>query len=191
MKKIFQLTLMVMTAMAASSAFAGAYYQPKEIKHLYIGGGAGYGQFNKSSPANLIKKRDGVALNGVTGYRFNKYIAAQAEYFYLPVYKLNATASNAKTYSNVAALEAKGTLPLGHQFNLFAKAGYTVAFQKTRIDDGATDNETVYEPIAGAGAEFMVTPQIGVNVQYTGIYTTDKDKFNTVNMGTAGLSLYF
>lgn len=191
MKKSFQLALVALATIASSSAFAGTYNQASPFKHFYVGGGAGYGQFNKSSPANIIKKRDGLTLNGVAGYRFNKYLAAQAEYFYLPIYKLDQTASNAKTYSNVAALEVKGILPLGNQFNLFAKAGYTVAFQKTRIDSGSTDKEVVYEPIAGAGAEFMVTPQIGVNVQYTGIYTTNKDKFDTVNMGTAGLNLYF
>lgn len=192
MKKLIQFML-VSSALLSASAFAGQYYQPNEMKHLYIGGGAGYGQFAKMDTPFTIKKRDGLVLNGVAGYRFNQYAAIQAEYFYLPVYKLDTSLANANTKSHVAALEAKATLPIVKQFNLFTKGGYTAIFERgSNASDGTKgDKTTVYQPIVGGGAEFMVTPQIGLVVQYSGIISTDKSKFDTVNMGTAGLNLYF
>lgn len=191
MKKSFQFALVALATMASSSVFAGTYDQVSPFKHFYVGGGAGYAKYSVKDDTSSALRDHGLVLNADTGYRLNKYVGMQAEYYYLPTLKLDATGANSKLKSQAVALEAHLMMPINNSFMVFADGGYAAVFVRGNSSDGIKGlSETDYEPVASAGVEYQVVPNVAINVKYTGLYKATH-RFETVNMGIAGLNFYF
>ena len=72
------------------------------------------------------KKWQGFALDADAGYQFSKYFAAEVGLLYL----------NTPNHDFSLTVAGKAILPVSQNFDLYAKAGYVFAYNKTTIEGG-------------------------------------------------------
>jgi len=159
---------------------------------FYIGAQLGYGAMNYSK--SQVKKdfsKNGITITSVGsitdsgfagrilfGYGFNKYIAAEAGYLWLPKVKIKkltdgTTTANESFSENAADLVIKGTLPFDNGFGIFAKAGAGFVHRDSaKFTSGgvtakaySSSNKTV--PVLGAGAQYYWTNNFYNDISYT------------------------
>jgi opacity protein-like surface antigen len=121
--------------------------------------------------------------NAGLGYRVNTYLAAEVSYLHfgsaavtetysLPPVALPLATFNRHYSSQIQgpALSVLGRLPLGRQITLFARGGVFFADEKiTEGSDIGSNSITLGDRVwlAGAGAEWSLTPSWALRVEYS------------------------
>ena len=125
---------------------------------VYVG--ANYGYLKVDGDDEFDDDND--VLQGLVGYRFNKYLALEGSYIDFGHYGNNL--SRAETDGYTAGL--KVTLPITDRVELYAKGGqlwYSTDYDVVGLS-GNKDDEGVF---AGAGVGFKVTDRFLINAEYT------------------------
>jgi opacity protein-like surface antigen len=139
----------------------------------YLGLSAGQASFDNiqghlSSPIYStsqsleISDDDSPAIKLFGGYEFNQYIAIEGSIG-------GYDALDGQTVSvgdmKFAAVQAKGMLPIGEQFNLFAKGGFAYFGAEFKSSLYTVSDETVTGKF-GLGAEYALTPNVRVMAEW-------------------------
>jgi OmpA-OmpF porin, OOP family len=168
-----------LTAAAAVQAQDGGFY---------LGGALGQSKFKEwcdtgGSTITFASCKDtDTAWKVLGGYRFNRYIAAEASYVdWGEVTASTATAQvAAEQYSY--GLAVMGTLPLGERFELFGKVGFLMTEQETRriTPNPSTFKRDETELHYGLGAKYAFTKNWALRGEWE---NTDKLKVEMLSIG--------
>lgn len=162
MKKML---LAISSAAAFSSPLAIAAEEITNDNGLYLG--ANYGYLNIDSDDEFDD--DNEAFQGLIGYRFNNYFAAEGGYIDFGNYGNNLAKASTDGYT----FAIKGTLPINEQFGLYLKLGqlWWETDYKILGFDGSKDDEGLFY---GAGLSFDITDNLVLNAEYI-VYDLDLD----------------
>ena len=156
-------TIVTLAGLISLASFS-AYSQADDLKNdvaengIYVG--ANYGYLKVDGDDEFDDDND--VLQGLVGYRFNKYLALEGSYIDFGHYGNNL--SRAETDGYTAGL--KVTLPITDRVELYAKGGqlwYSTDYDVVGLS-GNEDDEGVF---AGAGVGFKVTDRFLINAEYT------------------------
>ena len=156
-------TIVTLAGLISLASFS-AYSQADDLKNdvtengVYVG--ANYGYLKVDGDDEFDDDND--VLQGLVGYRFNKYLALEGSYIDFGHYGNNL--SRAETDGYTAGL--KVTLPITDRVELYAKGGqlwYSTDYDVVGLS-GNKDDEGVF---AGAGVGFKVTDRFLINAEYT------------------------
>lgn len=156
-------TIVTLAGLISLASFS-AYSQADDLKNdvaengIYVG--ANYGYLKVDGDDEFDDDND--VLQGLVGYRFNKYLALEGSYIDFGHYGNNL--SRAETDGYTAGL--KVTLPIADRVELYAKGGqlwYSTDYDVVGLS-GNKDDEGVF---AGAGVGFKVTDRFLINAEYT------------------------
>jgi len=156
-------TIVTLAGLISLASFS-AYSQADDLKNdvaengVYVG--ANYGYLKVDGDDEVDDDND--VLQGLVGYRFNKYLALEGSYIDFGHYGNNL--SRAETDGYTAGL--KVTLPITDRVELYAKGGqlwYSTDYDVVGLS-GNKDDEGVF---AGAGVGFKVTDRFLINAEYT------------------------
>lgn len=148
---------------------------------VYVGGSLGQSrtsfgsEFQPNDPGDVMSfdKRD-TAYKLFAGYEINKYFAIEGGYADLGEPKVNVTYpggwDKGTQESSAWFVVGKGTLPISEQFNVFGKVGVT----RNKVKSTWTDNtggknstsDSRSRAMYGVGAEYNVTKQVGIRMEY-------------------------
>ena len=167
-------TAFVLSCVTSSLAYA----------QVYVGGSIGQSmtkfdnEFRNYDPAVAeSSEKTKTAYKVFVGYNVNQYFAVEGGYADLgkPTYKYTESTGTGKSTQKESAwfVAAKGTLPINEQFNVFGKLGLTYNKVKGSWNDsyGQPDSNVSYSNtrssvLYGIGAEYNVTKQIGIRLEY-------------------------
>lgn len=156
-------TIVTLAGLISLASFS-AYSQADDLKNdvaengIYVG--ANYGYLKVDGDDEFDDDND--VLQGLVGYRFNKYLALEGSYIDFGHYGNNL--SRAETDGYTAGL--KVTLPIADRVELYAKGGqlwYSTDYDVVGLS-GNKDDEGVF---VGAGVGFKVTDRFLINAEYT------------------------
>ena len=127
-----------------------------------FGAGAGGGQL--SAPAVSDRDLGGFAYTFFGGYRFGRWAAVEASYLDGGEVSREEGDAKYKTEPHLATVTGMGSLPLTHNFSLFARAGVSHWWSTDEFDFVSLGNpttrfrfsENATEPIWGAGMSLFV-----------------------------------
>jgi opacity protein-like surface antigen len=155
MKKI--LTIVLLSSFAATPAFADNYGK------LYIGG-----DFGSSSFSNMAPFPNPRVIRAVLGYNLTSYIAAEAGYsvFGDSSYSYSGFGGSATIATSAFQVVGIGSYPLNPQFDLTGKIGFTSNRGKLTSSTGITDEQTNNGVIIGIGAQYHLSTQTTLRLQY-------------------------
>jgi OOP family OmpA-OmpF porin len=152
---------------------------------FYLGGALGQAKFKEwcNIPGADCKDTDtNWKLFG--GYRFNRYVAAEATYVdWGEVTASVASGAQALARQHSYGLAAVGTLPLGERFELFGKAGFVMTEQETEsrnVPNARTVDREERELHYGLGARFLFTKNLALRGEWE---NTDELKVEMLSIG--------
>ncbi|NRQ41730.1 porin family protein [Rheinheimera sp. YQF-2] len=190
---------LIPTVVLAGSFVATAGYAQAQDSGFYLGGHYGQHKVELESDFADTDLKFGVA--GVSaGYQLNQFLALEARYAEgIEDEDIIDGSDSAKfEIDRHMALMARGSIPLGERFSLFATAGYgETRYALTYNIPGLTGSETSTEKgvIYGAGAAFNLTEQLSLVADYTILpELEDKDDGlfeSDVSLMTVGLNYRF
>ena len=170
---------LMLLAMGVSVVFVAAVSASKARADWYAGAAVSQAYVNESG---LDENDTGGKIFG--GYRFNDYIAAEAEY-----YDFGDQTDNTNSFSvNGAGLALVGSVPVTDSLSVFAKGGLhswnldvsgPIAAQFT--DTSSTD------PYYGVGIDYSINDRWGIRGEYT---RYEVDNFD-VDVASVGVVLSF
>lgn len=177
MKTIQVLTVSAL-AIAATALYAGQAGASKlnfaPVSHkLYVGAQLGFGEGAGNSDM-------GFAFGGDLGYRLNRNVAAELDFVRTPI----GTNSHDDGNSFLFGATAKLSLPMTHQVDAFAKAGFGMVHNTV-----STLEDTKAAFIFGAGADYAYSSDVSFTGQVLGSFGGNSDA-STVAM-LAGVSYAF
>lgn len=161
-----------------AAALAGALLAipfAAQAQSAYVGLGVGQSKFSLDDGSFSAVSRDekDTAYKIFGGYQFTKNWGVEVGYADLGklrnVYNVSGTDITLDGKSQVFYVAGTGTLPLSDQFSLFAKLGATSA--RTSANASApgvsiSDNGNKSSYVAGLGAEYSFTKNIGLALEY-------------------------
>ena len=112
------------------------------------------------------------------GFNFFKFFGLEAGYFDMGEPKEKSTGNSAEL--TAWALSARGILPLGSHFELFAKAGYMV--WDAKLSDGFSDDDA--DVIYGAGVAIILGSHVEIRAEYEILDVSGAD-VDLVSVGAA------
>ena len=147
---------------------------------FYVGGGVGQSMTsfngtdfsaNAANNETLTLEKNKTAYKIFGGYNVNQYFGVEGGFvdFGKPAAKFSGNAGTDKVSEELSSwfVAAKGTLPLTEQFNLFGKLGVTQNKAKVSSSAGGTSaSDSRSGVLYGVGAEYNVTKQVGLRVEY-------------------------
>jgi OmpA-OmpF porin, OOP family len=173
-------------AVAASGASAQGIHPDAGF---YLGGGLGQSKFKEwcdtgGSPIALATCEDtDTSWKLLGGYRFNRYVAAEASYIEWGEVTASTNTARAAAKQHSYGLAAVGTLPIGERFELFGKAGFLMTEQETRVitaTSSSTVNRDETELHYGLGAKYAFTRNWALRGEWE---KTDKLKVELLSIG--------
>jgi len=152
---------------------------------FYLGGALGQSRFKEWCDIPLASCKDtDTSWKLLGGYRFNRYLAAEATYVdWGEVTASNAAGAQALARQQSYGLAAVGTLPLGERFELFGKAGFLTTEQETETRNVAsprTVSRDESELHYGLGAKYAFTKNWALRGEWE---NTDKLKVELLSIG--------
>jgi opacity protein-like surface antigen len=156
---------------------------------FYLGGALGQSKFKDwcdtgGSSITLPSCKDSdTAWKFLGGYRFNRYVAAEASYLdWGEVTASTSTGVQVAAKQRSYGLAAVGTLPLGERFELFGKAGFLMTQQETRriTPNPSTVDRDETELHYGLGARYAFTRNWAARAEWE---NTDKLKVEMLSLG--------
>ncbi len=159
------ITLAVGMAASSSAALAHVHVGYDNPEGMYLG--ADYGWLRVDGAEEFDEDKD--VYQGLMGYRFNSYFAIEGSYIDFGDY--GSDMANADTDGFTAAI--KGILPLGKNFEIYAKLGQLWSESHYRLGQvrGESDDESLF---VGTGISFKLSPRFSINAGYT-LYDTTLD----------------
>ena len=147
---------------------------------FYVSGNLGYGYVDIATPneASGVKiSRDAFAWTTAVGYQFNKYIALEGGYMWLPDVKVSVDGVTAKATTTAIDVAVKGIYPLSNKVDVFAKAGLARLSHSAVVSGDGTsvtikDTEHDITPLFGLGVDYNLTHNWAVSLQ--GLTTLEK-----------------
>lgn len=148
---------------------------------FYVGGNLGQSrtsfgsEFRGATPGDVTSyDKSDMAYKLFAGYEINKYFAVEGGYADLGDPQVNVTYvggwDKMTQESSAWFVVGKGTLPINEQFNVFGKLGVSRNKVKSIGTDNTGGKDTVsdsrMEAVYGVGAEYNVTKQVGVRMEY-------------------------
>jgi OmpA-OmpF porin, OOP family len=183
MKKLDRLFLFVALLLPVAAAQA-------QDAGFYLGAGFGQSRFKdwcntEGTSITLATCEDtDTAWKLLGGYRFNRYIAAEATYVeWGEVTASTPSGARAAAKQHSYGLAAVGTLPLGERFELFGKAGFLMTEQETRSSNALTSSTVDRDESElhyGLGARFLFTKNFALRGEWE---NTDKLKVEMLSIG--------
>ncbi len=170
---------LLLLAMGASVIFVSAVSASKARADWYVGAAVSQAYVNESG---LDENDTGGKLFG--GYRFNDYIAAEAE-----VYDFGDQSDSVNSFSvNGGGIALVGSVPVNDSFRVFAKGGIhswnldvsgpiATQFQDTSDTD----------PYYGVGVDYSINNRWAIRGEYTRYEVNDFD----VDVASVGVVLSF
>ena len=149
-------------ALVAATALVAAPAMAADDAGFYVGAGIGYSSLDVGS---FSGSDTGFRL--LAGYQFMKYFAVEAEY----VDGGSPDDGGLKIDLSGFNLSAMGMLPLGEQFDLYAKLG--MIWWDAKAHGFGKDSGEDFSWAVGAGYSF--TDQFGVRLEYQGFEIEDTD----------------
>lgn len=186
MKKV-RLVVAMVAACAAGSVFAQ--------QGLYVGGSLGQSMTSfdsefSSGGTSSSQEKTKTAYKGFVGYSINQYLAVEGGYanFGKPKAKVSGTGWSGENSQEESAWfgAAKGTLPINEQLNLFAKLGVTynkVTGKWNATGESSSASKSRAEMLYGVGAEYNLTKQVGIRLEYED-FGKFGDQFTNTGGGT-------
>lgn len=157
--------LMIASIATFSSSVAIAGENKPDDHGLYLG--AHYGYLKAESDDDFDDDSD--AFQGLVGYRFNNYFAAEGGYIDFGNYGNNLAKASTDGYT----FALKGMLPLTEQFGLYLKLGqlwWEADYDVLGFNGSEKDEGLFY----GAGVSFDITDRLALNAEYV-MYDLDLD----------------
>ena len=152
-KKIAIAALAVAGFAVSSSALA-------DSSGLYVGGNLGASVYDTRDAGH--ENANDLAWGLHAGYAFNRYLAVEAGYQNFGKGEAGRHAAESRAYD----ASVRASLPLGERVSLFGKLGLAhIDADFTGPQAGFSDNE--YGLKLGVGAEFKLTPALGLQAQLT------------------------
>lgn len=166
----------IATAALISAAFAAPAFA--EDQGVYVG--LNVGQGNVSTAGAGWSKSSETIFGGLVGYQINRNFAVEGQF--TGTGKATNVAGTLK--ADALSLSAVGILPLNDAFSLYGKLG--VASVSSTSSAAFGGNATRTSATYGVGAQYNVTPTIGLRAGYD-VYkaktTTQNFDTNTVTVG--------
>lgn len=190
---------LIPTVVLAGSFLATAGYAQAQDSGFYLGGH--YGQHKVELESDIADTDLKFGVAGVSaGYQLNQFFALEARYAQgvedEEIFDGNDSAKF--EIDRHMAIMARGSIPLGERFSLFATGGYgETRYALTYDIPGLTGSETSTEKglIYGAGAAFNLTERLSLVADYTILpELEDKDDGlfqSDVSLMTVGLNYRF
>lgn len=164
----------LVSSLAASSVFASDNLQapaPNQTTGYYIGGNLG---FLTAFQTNAVGAA-GVGGSVYAGYQFSPYFAVETD--------LMGASFIFGTNMFIGGIMAKGILPLGDKFSVFAKAG----FGGYRVSVfGLNGNKAGL--LAGAGVNYAFDKNWAMSLQFNGVYVKDQGDDGESDSGFLGVT---
>ena len=176
MRTSFAALLAIPVAIAASPSAAS------EERGFYVGGALGQATFKDwCVPSPLVLSCDDrtTAWKIFGGYRFNRYLGAEATY--IDWGQVSGTVSGVGTVTadqTSFGVAAVGRLELMPQFSVFGKAGLLITEQETPASSTRTRDET--ELHYGLGARYLFAPNWAARAEWE---RTDQLKVELLSIG--------
>jgi OmpA-OmpF porin, OOP family len=175
--------LFIFLALLTSAATVHA-----QDRGFYLGGALGQSKFKEwcdtgGSAVTLASCEDtDNSWKLLGGYRFNRYVAAEAMYIEWGEVTASTTAARASAKQHSYGLAAVGTLPIGERFELFGKAGFLMSEQETRLSavGSSTVNRDETELHYGVGVKYAFTRNWALRGEWE---STEKLKVELLSIG--------
>jgi OmpA-OmpF porin, OOP family len=162
----------------AALASAGCFFSAQALAQLYVGFSVGQTNFGDDIDETLVdvgtvdSSDNGFKAFG--GYRFNKYVAAELEYFKLGEATYSgtfggATVTGGKLRLSGYNLSAVGILPLSERFSGFAKLGIFLWEAKASETTGGVPTEAKEDGndlSFGLGASYDFTNNLAARLEW-------------------------
>jgi OmpA-OmpF porin, OOP family len=154
---------------------------------FYLGGALGQSKFkewcNTDGSVTFASCEDtDTSWKLLGGYRFNRYVAAEASYIHWGEVTASTTTARASADQHSYGLAAVGTVPLGPGFELFGKLGFLHTEQETRLNAVRTSSvdrdETEFH--YGLGVKYAFTKNWALRGEWE---NTDKLKVELLSIG--------
>ena len=151
---------------AALIVAAGLSSFSAQAAETYTGVNVGRSEQKLSIPFARSAKESDTAVKLYTGLQFDKTFGVEAGYAHHGEAAFTRSDVRMSTKPQSFYVAGTATLPLGHQFSLFGKAGATynrVKFSSTGLQDG---KESKTSALVGIGAAYAFTANISGVVEY-------------------------
>lgn len=183
----------------------GYAYAPDVIKNLdnfFLANGVSQDQIDDLN--SLSTNKGGIVFNFHLGYNFTRHFGVEAGY--MRMQGLGYNNDNTNTFlgydnNNVYYAALTGIYLPTPSIQLFAKAGYSIITSEVDLEDDSQDikvensSNTNFQPYLGVGAQYMASPQFGINIEYNLLISTSNNKngnhFPTTHIALAGFNFYF
>lgn len=219
-KKLLLLGAAGIASLGMTAALAGGPdMAPAPDSGVYVGVSAGYAihdirsDMGSVTPSTAIawndRARGGFSFGADIGYQFNRYVAAEFGYWYLPDARATLTARPGFAFLNTATtiksyalyLAAKVMVPLYDSLDVFMKGG--LAYRNStgvpalnaigvglRTTVPTFESKTI-EPMFAGGLAYHFDENWSVNVQYTYLGSVDRSQIPAAHIFTGGVEYMF
>ena len=170
------LALLAGTGMAQAGIFFGASYGQTSFSQDESG-------FSLDDQANAFK--------AFGGFTFMKFVGVEASYVdFGDIQDEVSPGTDVKVDATGWDIFAKGILPIGKHFDLFAKAGVVVWDTEATLSGAisGSDKKDGSDPVYGAGMTFRFLKVVGIRAEYERFDIGDTD---AVDLVSAGVELKF
>lgn len=144
-------------------------YGDANVEGWYLGGGIGdfSADINDvNDDVNLDFDIDEDATKILGGYRFNRFLSVQGDYYDFGESSRAINLLNARSDAKGFAPSIVGTLPLGPVVELFARAGILFYDLEVDLDSSRVVDETDDDPVYAAGIGFTVGERFNIKAEY-------------------------
>lgn len=142
----------VTLAILSASSFAA------DNTSFYAGADVGSSKIDDLSGRNT-------SVGGFGAYKFNETFAVEAGYRRFASFDVVESGFKVGVKLNQASLSAVGTLPLDHDFNVFARLGYNRLESKASAG-GFSASDSTSKVLVGIGMGYNIAPNIGARVEF-------------------------
>ncbi len=167
-------------ALASLAGFASAQ-RKADVSGMYIGGDLGGTMLSCSGCTSETKTSFGI----FGGYQFNENFAAELSYKSLASWEVSRVTLRYNSYG--ASLKA--TYPVSKDVGVSARLGFNSINVSASGGGSSVRSEGKTKALFGAGAEYVVSPNLSVRAELTNHSTEDKSaglpSMNNISVGFA------
>lgn len=181
-KSLTPLSVAAAALLASGAVFAQSAYVGASV-------GSAYWSDNCSGLTSCSKNDTSYKIFG--GYNFTPNFAVEGGYTDLGKITGNNGAGNVSVTANGVELAAVGKAPVGSGFGLFGKLGLSMMQAKNSGFNGAFDNTTSTQLLAGVGATYAINSQVALRAEYETRQVKFSGTKDTVGNFTVGIQASF
>ncbi len=173
-KKLLLLSAAGLASLAMTSALAGGPEpMPAAENGVYVDVNGGYalvdwaGNFSGSPVSFGSNKNGGFTFGADLGYQWNRYLAAEVAWYYLPRVRFSDSRNNinGRITSWYAYAAIKLMAPVSENWKLFFKGGVALRYLRAK-ENGFSDSTSPVRPMFAAGIQWEFVQNWTANFQY-------------------------